>query len=111
MLSKFIFPSGTRHESWKRGLDTEDFRDVEKRLEILKSSVEDFRDASWTVWSGTGNQVRETASALCRKQEALLWKLRVAKHSSGFAQRVLLDDIINSIEELEVTVEWMLKPA
>jgi len=111
MLNKLTTPSDVRDGSWRRGLDSEDFRDVEKRLETLKIAVEDFRDSSWTAWSGAGSQIREAASALCLKQEALFWKLRVAKHTSGFAQRVLLDDIIISIQDLEETVAWMLKPA
>lgn len=111
MFNRLTTSSDGRDAYWQRGLESEDFRDVEKRLESLKRAVEDFRDSSWTVWSGAGNQIREAASALCRKEEVLLWKLRVAKHTSGFAQRVLLDDIIISIEDLEETVAWMLKPA
>jgi hypothetical protein len=111
MLNWLSNAPNARNPCWNRGLDAEDFHEVESRLEGLKSAVEDFRDASWTAWSGAGNQVREAADALCLKEESLLWKLRVAKHSNGFAQSVLLDDIISSIADLEETVDWMLKPS
>jgi hypothetical protein len=111
VLHRFVRSVDPRFFSTRHGLDSEDFRDVEWRLEALKTSVEDFRNASWTAWSGAGNQVREAADALCQKEEALLWKLRVAKHSSGFAQSVLLDDIIGSLADLEESVGSMLKPS
>ena len=79
----------------------EGFEEIEARLERLRIAVEEFRDSSWGGWPGADGQLRPLADEMCQKQDALLWKMRVVKHFSGLAQRVLLADIYRSIADLE----------
>jgi hypothetical protein len=86
----------------------EDFEEIEAYVENLKTAVEEFRDSSWTAWSGAGRQVREATDALSLKAEVILWRLRVAKHFTYPARQVLWEDIRTSIANLEEAVESMV---
>jgi len=86
----------------------EDFEEIETYVENLKTAVEEFRDSSWTAWSGAGRQVREATDALCLKAEVILWRLRVAKHFTYPARQVLWEDIQTSIANLEEAAECMV---
>jgi hypothetical protein len=73
----------------------------EETLEHVRQVLEDFRDCAWMVWSDAEREVRATADALCAKEEAIRWKLKIAKHCSGPVRAALLFDAQKSVAELE----------
>jgi len=86
----------------------EDFEEIEAYVDNLKTAVEEFRDSSWTAWSGAGSQISETTDALCLKADVILWRLRIAKHFTYPAREVLWEDIQTSIASLEEAAESMV---
>ncbi len=86
----------------------EDFEEIEAYVKDLKTTVEEFRDSSWTAWSGAGSQIGEATDALCLKAEVILWRLRVAKHFTYPARQVLWEDIQPSIANFEEAAESMV---
>jgi hypothetical protein len=78
-------------------------------LENLRTVLEDFRESAWMVWSEAERQVRATVEALCAKEEAIRWKLRIAKHCSGSVRAALLSDVRRSVAELEEAAESTLR--
>jgi hypothetical protein len=86
----------------------EDFEEIEAYVDNLKTAVEEFRDSSWTAWSGAGSQISETTDALCLKADVILWRLRVAKRFAYPARQVLWEDIQASIANLEEGAESMV---
>jgi hypothetical protein len=86
----------------------EDFEEIEAYVKDLKTTVEEFRDSSWTAWSGAGCQIGEATDALCMKAEVILWRLRVAKHFTYPARQVLWEDIQPSIANLEEEADSMV---
>ncbi len=91
-----------------RYLRDEDFEEIEAYVGNLKTAVEEFRDSSWTAWSGAGSQISETSDALCLKADVILWRLRIAKHFTYPAREVLWEDIQTSIASLEEAAESMM---
>jgi len=99
---------GSRYVPPPSYMRDEDFEEIEAYVENLKTAVEEFRDSSWTAWSGAGSQAREATDALCLKAEVILWRLRVAKHFTYPARQVLWEDIQTSIANFEEAAESMV---
>jgi hypothetical protein len=81
----------------------------EDNLEELRRVLEEFRESAWMVWSEAERQVRATADALCAKEDAVRWKLRIARHCSGPVRAAILSDVQKSVDELEETTESTLR--
>jgi hypothetical protein len=80
---------------------------IEERLKNVRHLLEHLYDSTCSEWQGAGIPLCEIVEGLCVKEEGARWKLRIAKQSSGPVKRELLFDLKKSVEELEMTVEWV----
>jgi hypothetical protein len=77
---------------------------IEAELAELRNRIEELRETVSTDGSRVGNRIRELLDELLVKQEAVCWKLRVAKRFAGDAHEALVADILESVNKLDIAV-------
>jgi hypothetical protein len=82
---------------------------VESQLSDLRNQVDDLLDAASTDGSSVGARIRNLLDELLVKQEAICWKLRVAKRFDGEAHDVLMADILDSVDRLRIAIDLVAR--
>jgi oligoribonuclease (3'-5' exoribonuclease) len=82
---------------------------IETELRDLRIRIEDLRETVSADGSAVGNRIREVLDELLVKQEAVCWKVRVAKRFAGEAREALVADILESVNKLDIAVSLVAR--
>lgn len=82
---------------------------VETRLFDLGSRIQELLDTASTDGSSVGTRIRAVLDELLIKQEAICWKLRVAKRFQGDARATFMADIIESVDRLRIAIDLVTR--
>lgn len=82
---------------------------VESQLSDLESHIHELLDVASTDGSSVGTRIRAVLDELLIKQEAISWKLRVAKRFQGDARATLMADIIESVDRLHIALDLVAR--
>lgn len=82
---------------------------LESRLADLRSEIEELLNAASTDDSAFSSRIRELLNELLIKQEAVCWKLRVAKRFRGDARDAFMADIFDSIDRLRSATDFVAR--
>lgn len=82
---------------------------IDAELEDLRDRIEDLLEANSTDGSSVGTRIRPLLDELLVKQEAICWKLRVAKRFHGDAREALTADILDSVDRLRIAIDLVFR--
>jgi hypothetical protein len=82
---------------------------LEARLADLRSQIEDLLNAASTDDSAFASRIRQLLDELLVKQEAICWKLRVAKRFHGEARDAFMADILDSVDRLRSATDFVAR--
>jgi hypothetical protein len=82
---------------------------LESRLVDLRTQIEDLLDVASADDSAFGCRIRQILDELLIKQEAICWKLRVAKRFRGDARDAFMADIFDSVDRLRSATDFVAR--
>lgn len=82
---------------------------VESQLSDLRNHIQELLASASADGSPVGTRIRTLLEELLIKQEAICWKLRVAKRFQGEARETFMTDIIESVDRLRIAIDLVTR--
>lgn len=82
---------------------------VESQLAYLRTRIEDLLSSAAADGSSVAARLRGLLDELLIKQEAICWKLRVARRFHGDAHITLMADVIESVDRLRIAIDLVTR--
>lgn len=82
---------------------------IDLHLSALRARIEELLEAASADNTSVGARIRPLLDELLIKQEAICWKIRVAKRFHGDAHEALMADILESVDRLRIAIDLVAR--
>lgn len=82
---------------------------IDSQLASLRARIEELLEAASADNTSVGARIRPLLDELLIKQEAICWKIRVAKRFHGDAYEALMADIFESTDRLRIAIDLVAR--
>jgi hypothetical protein len=82
---------------------------IDSQLSLLRNRIQELLETASADASPVGRRIHALLEELLVKQEAICWKLRVAKRFQGDARVTFMTDILESVDRLRIAIDLVTR--